>query len=65
MRAPSIHDSTEEERRDFVRSRYVCIADCDLCGMCKLFHGRDPEHALEDYIAGSEELPAVVMRYRR
>ncbi len=64
MRAPSIHDSSEEERREYVRTRYVCISNCDLCGNCALFHGKDPEYALEDYIAGKDELPAVVMRYR-
>ena len=48
-----------------MRKRYVCIADCDACGICALFHGRDPEDALADYIDGKEELPQVVMKYRR
>ncbi len=63
--APSITSSTRDERLAYVRKRYVCIADCDACGICALFHGRDPEDALADYIDGKEELPQVVMKYRR
>ena len=62
---PSINESSKEERLAYVRKRYACIADCDSCGICALFHGRDPETALADYIDGKEELPQVVMRYRR
>ena len=64
MRAPSITTSTIEERREFVRQKYVCISDCDLCGICATFHGRDAEQALEDYIDGNAELREVLMRYR-
>ena len=44
--APTIENSTREERLAYVRHRYPCIADCDQCGLCKLFHGQDAEHAL-------------------
>ena len=64
MRAPSIATSTTEERLAFVRERYVCISDCDLCGMCAVFHGQDAEHALADYIDGHAELRDVLRRYR-
>lgn len=63
--APSISNSTRDERLAYVRQRYVCIADCDACGICALFHGRDAETALADYIDGKEEHTQVVMRYRR
>ena len=63
--APSIGSSTREERLAYVRQRYVCIADCDACGICALFHGRDAEAALSDYIDGKEEHAQVVMRYRQ
>ncbi|MBR2683839.1 MAG: hypothetical protein IKE22_11310 [Atopobiaceae bacterium] len=62
--ALSITSSTREERLEFVRKRYPCIADCDACGLCKLFHGQDAEHALADYIDGKDELPQVLMKYR-
>ena len=63
--APSIAQSTREERLAYVRRRYPCIADCDACGLCRLFHGEDAELALADYIEGLDELPQVMMRYRR
>lgn len=62
--APSIATSTREERLAYVRERYRCIADCDNCGLCKLFHGKDAEHALATYIEGEEELNLVMMSYR-
>ncbi|MDD5800102.1 MAG: hypothetical protein PUD09_05655 [Coriobacteriales bacterium] len=66
MRAcPSIKDSTREERLQWVHERYVCIADCDQCGICESFHGQDPEHAFADYIEGRAEMLEVASRYRR
>lgn len=64
-RAPKVEASTREERLAFVHERYVCISNCDACGICALFHGRNPEYALAGYIDGKEELVACVMRYRR
>lgn len=62
--APSIASSTREERASYVRERYQCISNCDLCGLCKIFHGKDPEQALAAYIDGEAELRQVMMRYR-
>ena len=62
--APGVAASTREERLAYVRERFRCIADCDLCGLCKLFHGADPEHALAAYIDGERELAAVMREYR-
>ena len=50
--APDIRNSSEEERRTYVKNRYPCIADCDLCGICAAFHGKDPELAYHEYILG-------------
>ncbi len=61
---PSIASSTRDERLAYVRKRYACIADCDACGLCKVFHGKDPEHVLADYIEGRSELAEVLVRYR-
>ena len=41
--APEIKGSTEEERRAYIKNRFPCIADCDMCGLCKVFHGKDAE----------------------
>lgn len=49
---PEITESTIEERRAYIKERYPCIADCDMCGLCKAFHGKDAETAYADYIIG-------------
>ena len=62
--APEITSSTEEERRKYIHTRYPCISDCDMCGLCKVFHGMDPELAYRDYIEGKASFDEVSLRYR-
>ena len=62
--APEIYDSTEEERRDFIKRKYHCISDCDMCGLCKVFHGKDPENAYRDYIDGKRSFTEVSADYK-
>ena len=40
MRPPEIGNSTEEERRQYIKNTFRCIADCDMCGLCTVFHGK-------------------------
>ena len=61
---PEIDKSTVEERREYIKSRFPCIADCDMCGMCKVFHGKDPERAYDDYIQGRRSFSDVSKDYR-
>lgn len=63
--APDITNSTVEERREYIKKRYPCIADCDMCGLCKVFRGRDAEHAFEDYISGKRSFLDVSADYKR
>ena len=63
--APEITNSTAEERREYIKKKYPCIADCDMCGLCKVFHGRDAEHAFEDYISGKRSFMDVSADYNR
>ena len=62
---PDIIDSTPEERRDYVKKRFPCIADCDMCGLYKVFHGKDPEIAYDDYIEGIRSFEDVSDDYKR
>lgn len=48
--APEIQESTSEERRAYIKERFPCITDCDMCGLCKVFRGKDAETAYADYI---------------
>lgn len=63
--APAVGDSTKEERLAWVHDTYVCIADCDMCGICASFHGKEPDLAFADYINGKAEMLEVAARYRR
>ena len=62
--APLIESSSEEERRAFIREKYPCISDCDMCGLCKVFHGKDPENAYSDYIKGMRSFADVSDDYK-
>ena len=62
--APEITGSTAEERRAYIKKRFPCIADCDMCGLCKVFHGKDAETAYADYINGDREFLEVSADYR-
>lgn len=64
MIAPDIRDSSEEDRRKYIKDRYPCIADCDMCGLCKVFHGKDPEMAYNDYITGKRSFDDVSEDYK-
>ena len=63
--APDIKESTIEERREFIKNRYPCISDCDMCGLCKIFHEKDPENAYDDYIKGIRSFEDVSAQYKR
>ena len=62
--APLIGSSSEEERRTFIKNKYPCIADCDMCGLCRVFRGKDPENAYHDYIKGIRTFADVSNDYK-
>lgn len=62
--APDIKNSTAEERRNYIKCRFPCIADCDMCGICAVFHGKDAEIAYEAYIRGERSFDEVSVNYR-
>ena len=62
--APEINESTIEERREFIKNKYPSISDCDMCGLCKVFHGKDPENAYDDYIKGKCSFMDVSADYK-
>ena len=64
LNAPEIKDSTSEERRAYIKERFPCIADCDMCGLCKVFHGKAAETAYADYISGNRSFAEVSSDYK-
>ena len=65
MRPPDIESSTIEQRREAVQSYFRCKGDCDLCGLCKVFKGKEPVSAFQDYIDGKRSFQEIMMEYRR
>lgn len=63
-RAPEIDSSTEEERRKYIKDRFRCINDCDMCGICAMYHNQDPELVYQDYIAGKRSFLEITQEYR-
>jgi hypothetical protein len=61
---PELTESTIEERRAYIKERFPCIADCDMCGLCKVFRGKDAETAYADYIQGNRAFLEVTQDYR-
>ncbi len=61
---PDIESSTVDERREYIRNRFPCLSDCDMCGLCKVFRGMDPENAYSDYITGIRSFADVTTDYR-
>ena len=62
---PDISLSTAEERREYIKNRFPCLSDCDMCGLCKVFHGKDAETAYVDYIQGKRTFLEVSEDYKR
>ena len=62
--APEINRSTVEERRNYINEKFRCIADCDMCGICTVFHGKGAELAYEAYIRGERSFEDVSADYR-
>ncbi|MBQ9666579.1 MAG: hypothetical protein IJV33_08905 [Bacteroidaceae bacterium] len=65
MNPPPIEHSTREERQTFIRQQFPCIADCDQCGLCAMFHGHDAEFVYADYIDGTRPFMDITLELRR
>lgn len=64
MGAPKIPESTREERERYIKEHYKCINDCDMCGICAVFHNQDPMLVFRDYIDGKRAYAEIAAEYR-
>lgn len=55
MRPPEIEHSTKEERRNYIAETFRCRNNCELCGICQVYGGKEPLIVYENYIEGTEE----------
>ena len=65
MDAPKIAESDREQREQYIKDRFPCIADCDMCGLCAAFHGKTAELAYQEYIRGEKEFMQVSEELRQ
>lgn len=61
---PEIESSTAEQRLEYIRTKFHCRADCDNCGLCKVYRGQDLEVVYAEYIAGRRSFAEIAMEYR-
>jgi hypothetical protein len=64
MPAPTIENSTREERRAYVVEAWRCLHDCELCGKCRILKGRDAEILSADYIDGIRSYMEITLEIR-
>lgn len=64
MPAPTIENSTREERRAYVVEAWRCLHDCELCGKCRILKGRDAEILYADYIDGIRSYMEITLEIR-
>lgn len=61
---PEIHMSTKEQREAYIKEMFWCRSDCDSCGICQVYGGKDPLIVYEDYIEGKRTFQEIAEDYR-
>ena len=64
MKKLSIHNSTSHQRKEYIDSMFFCRSDCDNCGNCAFFKGKQPEDVFKDYIDGKREFDEIMAEWR-
>ena len=64
MTPPSIETSTRDERQAYVREKWECMHNCELCGKCDVLKGRSEEILYADYIDGKRSYMDITLEIR-
>lgn len=64
MYPPEIDKSTKKEREQYIKEKFACRSNCEMCGICKVLKGKSAEAAYSDYIEGKREFVDVAADYR-
>ena len=59
-----IREIAKWRAEEYIRNRYPCIGDCESCGLCKVFRGKNAETAYADYIKGERSFLEVSGDFR-
>ncbi len=65
MMPPEIYSSTREERENYIKEKFACKHNCEICGLCQVFKGKEPEAVYRDYIEGIKDYAGITEEYRR
>lgn len=65
MLPPLIDNSSPDKRRAYVREKWECMHNCELCGKCYILRGRDAETLYTDYIEGRRSYMDVTLEIRK
>ena len=57
--------STKEERQAYVREKWECMHNCELCGKCHILKGRDAETLYAEYIEGKMSYMEITLEIRK
>lgn len=63
--APELDSSTKEQREEFIKKTFWCRSDCDSCGICRIYGGKEPLIVYADYIEGNKTFLEISEMYRR
>ena len=56
--------STREARQAYVREKWECMHNCELCGKCHILKGRDAETLYAEYIEGKMSYMEITLEIR-
>ena len=60
---PDIETSTAAEREKYIYDNFYCRGNCEICGICKVYHGKSPELVYSDYIDGKRSFQEIAKEY--
>ena len=61
--APDIGSSTRQEREQYIYNNFYCRGNCEICGLCQIYHGQAIEVVYEDYIEGKRSFQEIAQAY--
>jgi len=62
---PEIESSTREERFNYIKETFSCKGDCDVCGICAVFRGKEPLVVFSDYVDGKRTFEEIYEEYKK
>lgn len=48
-----------------IKDTFVCRGDCDDCGICQVYRGKEAAVVYDEYIEGKKSFQEITEKYRR